>query len=215
MRRRTWPRRRPMGRWNGLLFSAALGIGLALAVICCVNARLRPILLEVAHTQTSNAVTAAINDAVAAQAVEYTDLITLEKDAAGNVIALTSNMARINSLRSDLLSCALEAVDGLELQEMGIPLGTLIDFDLFSGRGPEIWVKVLSVGAASAEFTNQFTEAGINQTRHQIFFDLAADVSILLPGEQCTSTIKVQVCVAETVIVGQVPATYLQIGEIP
>ena len=71
------------------------------------------------------------------------------------------------------------------------------------------------MGAGSAEFANQFTEAGINQTRHQIFFDLAADVSILLPGEQCTSTIKVQVCVAETVIVGQVPATYLQIGEIP
>ena len=112
---------------------------------------------------------------------------------------------------------AILAFRPLELFAAGFQLsfGAALGLTLLAGSGPKIRVQILPVGAISSRFDTEFQSAGINQTRHQIFFDLAADVSILLPGEQCTSTIKVQVCVAETVIVGQVPETYLQIGEIP
>ena len=198
----------------GLACSVLLGVGLALLLIYRLNARLRPVLLAAAEAQTANRITAAINDAAAAQAVSYTDLVTLERDAAGNIIALTSNMAQANVLRAQLLDAALEAVNGLEYHELEIPLGTLMDLDLLSGRGPSLTVKVVSAGEAHAEFENVFTSAGINQTRHQIFFHITAQVAILLPGETCRSTVSLQVCVAETVIVGKVPDTYLQLGDI-
>lgn len=39
-----------------------------------------------------------------------------------------------------------------------------------------------AVGSASAAFRNQFTAAGINQTRHQIFLDVDVYMSILRRG---------------------------------
>lgn len=208
-----------LGRWskkNDLrriwaLLTVFAGVGLALLLIFRLNARLRPILLELALAQTSNYITAAIDQAVAAQSVSYSDLVTLERSENGDIVALTSNMAQANVLRAQLLDTALTALDGLETMEMEIPLGTICDWDLFSGVGPNIMVRVLYTGTASAEFENAFSSAGINQTCHQIFFRINADVSVLLPGRQHHTTVSTRVCVAETIIVGKVPETYLKI----
>lgn len=205
--------RRQTHRMRGLwiFLTAAAGVGLALLLIVPFNARLRPILLELARTQTSNQITAAIDQAVAKQAVAYSDLVTLERSESGDIVALTSNMARANVLRAQLLDTALTALDGLETMEIGIPLGTILDWDLLSGLGPDIHVRILYTGTAAAEFENEFTTAGINQTRHQIFFKIDAQIAVLLPGRQCRTTVSTRVCVAETIIVGKVPETYLQI----
>jgi sporulation protein YunB len=206
-------------RWSGradprkarALLSLLLGVGLALVVIVQLNARLRPLLLELALSQTSNYMTAVIDRAVSAQSVTYTDLVTLERSESGEVVALTSNMAQANLLRTQLLETALTALDGLGELEVGIPLGTVFDLDLFSGLGPEIRAKVLYTGTAAAELENEFSSTGINQTRHQIFFHVSADVTVLLPGQQYRTTVSTRVCVAETVIIGKVPETYLQL----
>ena len=209
-----------LGRWHrqthclrGLwvLLSVLAGVGLALVFIVPFNARLRPILLELACTQTSNQITAAIDGAVAEQAVSYNDLVTLERSESGDIVALTSNMARANVLRAQLLDTALTALDGLETMEMEVPLGTVLDWDLLSGLGPDVHMRILYTGTASAEFENEFTTAGINQTRHQIFFKIDTEIAVLLPGRQCRTTVSTRVCVAETIIVGKVPETYLQI----
>ena len=209
-----------LGRWRRktrylggfwALVSACGAIGLALLLIAQLNARLRPILLELALAQTANRISAAVDTAVSAQAISYADLVTLERSDQGEIVALTSNMARANVLRAQLLETALDALDGLETAEMELPLGTILDWDLLSGVGPGIGVRVLYTGTASAEFENQFSTAGINQTCHQIFFHISADITVLLPGKQYRTTVDTRVCVAETVIVGKVPETYLEI----
>lgn len=208
-----------LDRWCGriglrnlwALLPVLAGVGLAMVLIFRLNARLRPILLELALTQTSNHITAAIDQAVAEQAVAYTDLVTLERSENGDIVALTSNMASANVLRAKLLDVALTELNGLETMEMEIPLGTICDWDLFSGVGPKVKVRVLYTGTAAAEFENAFSSAGINQTCHQIFFRVSADISVLLPGRQYRTTVSTRVCVAETIIVGKVPETYLQI----
>ena len=201
--------RRLRGIWP--LWAACTGVGLALLLIVSLNARLRPILLELALTQTSHRITAAIDEAVAAQAVAYADLVTLERSESGDIVALTSNMAHANLLRSQLLEATLAALDELETMKMDIPMGTIFGWDLLSGLGPDIHVRVLYTGTASAEFENAFSSAGINQTCHQIFFHVNAEITVLLPGGQYRTTVSTRVCVAETVIVGKVPDTYLQL----
>ena len=209
-----------LGRWRrqthhlrgiGALLIACTGVGLALLLIFSLNAHLRPILMELALAQTSNRITAAIDEAVAAQAIAYTDLVTLERSESGDIVALTSNMACANVLRTQLLDAALRALSELETMEMEIPLGTVFSWDLLSGIGPDIKVRVLYTGTASAEFDNVFSTAGINQTCHQIFLQVDAGITVLLPGKQYHTTVNTRVCIAETVIVGKVPDTYLQI----
>lgn len=193
------------------LLAFAVGIGLALALIVQVNARIRPVLLEFALARTANLITAAIDRAVAEQAVSYGELVTLERSQSGEIIALNSDLASANRLRTQLLEVALEALDGLELTKLELPLGTLLGWELLSGRGPLIKVKILYTGTASAEFENTFSAVGINQTQHQIVFCIDADICVLLPGRQVSRTVSTRVCVAETIIVGKVPETYLQI----
>lgn len=208
------------GRWrkrvNPYFFwcviTMLVGVGLAVAFIANLNARLRPILLELALTQTSNCITEAINQAVADQAVAYSDLISFEYSSGGDIVAMVSNMSHANTLRSELLNAALTALDGLETLKMGIPLGTIFDIDLFSGLGPNVDVRILYTGTASAQFENSFFDAGINQTCHQIFFTVDANLTVLLPGQQYNTNVSTKVCVAETVIIGKIPETYLRIG---
>ncbi len=209
-----WRRRKKVnfyGLW--LIFTAFIGIGSALILVYRLDARLHPILTELARTQTSNYITAAIDQAVSEQAIEYSDLVTLERSGNGDIVALTSNMAQANVLRSQLLDIALSKLNGLEKTEFEIPLGTVYDWDILSGRGPTIDLRVLYTGTASAEFENSFSSAGINQTCHQINFRISADISVLLPGRQYHTSVDTVVCVAETVIVGKVPETYLQIAQ--
>jgi sporulation protein YunB len=208
-------------RWSGrvdprkvwALLTLLLGVGLALVVIVQLNARLRPLLLELALSQTSNTMTAAIDRVVSAQAVAYTDLVTLERAESGEVVALTSNMAQANLLRTQLLDAALTALDGLGELEVSIPLGTIFDVELLSGLGPTVRAKVLYTGTAAAELENEFSAAGINQTCHQIYFHISADVTVLLPGGQYRTSVNTRVCVAQTLIIGKVPETYLQLDQ--
>lgn len=191
----------------------AAGVSLVVAFMISLNVKLRPILLEMALTQTSNCITEAINQAVAEQAVAYSDLITFEYSSTGDIVAMVSNMSQSNLLRAELLNVALATLDGMETLEVGVPLGTIFDVDLFSGLGPDVDVRILYTGTASAQFENYFFDAGINQTCHQIFFTVDADLTVLLPGQRYNTNVRTKVCVAETVIIGKIPETYLHFGE--
>lgn len=64
----------------------------------------------------------------------------------------------------------------------------------------------------TTRFRNNFEQAGINQTLHQVMLDVSVTVYLLIPGETLSTQVDSEICVAETVIVGQVPETYLYLG---
>lgn len=216
-RKRLFYRLQRHRRRNSLLLSAAMGIGLAFWVIGFFEAQLSPVLNAMASAKVSNVVTRSLDGAIAAQVEEsgltYSDIITMEKDSSGRITALTSNMSVLNHLRTSILGTAVEAVEQIDTGELAIPMGNLTGVNFLSGRGFSVPVEVVSVGSAHAEFENLFSDAGINQTRHQIVLDVTVAVKILLPGDTLETDVTAQVPVAETVIVGAVPDTYLQVGK--
>lgn len=223
-RRWRWPRRawyppRRGSRETGLLFSALVGVGLALVLIFRLSGQLRPVLSAMAEARVTNAVTQSVSQSVSAYIeahnLTYEDFITMEKDSSGRITAMTSNMAAMNRLRTDLLAQVVDTVDSMDTGPLSIPLGNLTGLSLLSGRGIAIPVDILATGSTTAEFQNLFSDAGINQTHHQIMLDFSVSVEILLPGENLPVNISVPVCVAETVIVGSVPDTYLQMKDSP
>jgi hypothetical protein len=73
-------------------------------------------------------------------------------------------------------------------------------------------VRILSIRNSDANFISNFSQAGINQTLHQVTMEVSIDVAVLVLGQTASFTMTSQVVVAETVIVGQVPETFLQTG---
>lgn len=154
------------------------------------------------------AVSEAVSETVETGKYEYTDLISFEKDHDGKITALTSNMIQCNRLQIEVSENVMRKVGSVSSSELAIPLGSLTGITLLAGRGPNIFVKVLSVGSPTATFENKFTDAGINQTKHQIVLNITVTVKILISGYTTSATVESSLAVAETVIVGAVPDTY-------
>ena len=192
---------------------------LLLALTVAVVLHMKPVVVDLATARTSNAVNrivvAAVNDAVDSGRIDYAQLVDFDKDAEGHVTALRSNMAAFNRLQASIADDILQRMAEVSSTDLAIPIGTLTGSPLLAGRGPCLRVRMQSVGTATARFDNQFSSAGINQTRHRIILDVDVHVSILLPGLTTYTKVSNEISVAETVIVGGVPETYTYFSTTP
>lgn len=192
---------------------------LLLALTVAVVLHMKPVVVDLATARTSNAVNrivvAAVNDAVDSGRIDYEQLVDFDKDAEGHVTALRSNMAAFNRLQASIADDILQRMAEVSSTDLAIPIGTLTGSPLLAGRGPCLRVRMQSVGTATARFDNQFSSAGINQTRHRIILDVDVHVSILLPGLTTYTKVSNEISVAETVIVGGVPETYTYFSTTP
>ena len=179
--------------------------------------RIRPILRTLAITEVNDIIMIdiydIINEEFASGSMNYDKLITLEKDYSGNITALKANTPVINILQAKITK-EVVLLENSDVTDIKIPIGNALGGVVFSGRGPSFVVKILSVTDVQAEFINYFYEEGINQTRHSIVLEVSAVIDLYVPGSPDTrTTVTAEVVVAETVIVGQVPNVYADIGK--
>ena len=189
---------------------------LALVLLGFIRTKYDAVMLDLTQTQVTNATSDLINDAIAHQIangkIEYDRIVYFEKDLNGKITALKTNIGEVNKLKTDTLNLINDEILAHDHSQMGIPLGSLFLPELFSGKGPLIPVKILSIRNSDATFESSFTHAGINQTMHQLRMCVLVDVSVLVLGKTVRFTVSSDVVVAETVIVGAVPDTFLQTG---
>lgn len=191
-------------------------LALVISGFVLLRIRLWPVVEDLAKTQVINTTSDLINDAISQQIVEgniqYDRIVYFEKDLNGRITALKTNMSEVNRLKTDILNIINDNILAQNSEQLGVALGSLILPEFFSGKGPDIPVKVLSIRNSDADFKSFFSEAGINQTLQQLTMDVKVDVTILVLGNTQSVTVSSSVVVAETVIVGDVPETFLQTG---
>ena len=191
-------------------------LALILAGFLLLRGRYFAVITELARTQVTNSTSDLINDAVAKQIdtgkIAYDRIVYFEKDLNGRITALKTNIGEVNILKTQTLNVINEEILEIDQTSLGIPVGSLILPEFLSGRGPMIPVKIMSVRNSDASFHSAFTHAGINQTMHQLNMNVLVDVTVLVLGRTLTFTVSSQVVVAETIIVGDVPDTFLQAG---
>lgn len=205
-----------------LLIALALLVGL----YAIFRTEVQPVIDEMARMQMDGVISTLMNDAIneqiAAGLIDYDRMVLLEKDVSGNLTALRTNMSEVNHLKTQILHQINVRLEHLQQQTVGLPLGSIILPELFSGQGPEIPIRLISIGSSGADFENQFSAAGINQTLHRILLTANVDVTVLVPGGTVNKRVTTEVVVAETIVVGAVPQNYVTIddtndllGEIP
>lgn len=206
MRRRI----RRLVRWILLLLLAAV------AALLVFRSKYQTEIRNLAETQVKNTTSDLINDAIDAQIadghIQYDRIVYFEKDLNGRITALKTNMTEVNRLKTAILNLINDEILALDTSELGVPVGSLILPEFLSGKGPQIPVQILSIRNSDAAFHSNFIEAGINQTLQQLTMEVSVDVAVLVLGKTNNFTVATQVVVAETIIVGQVPETFLQTG---
>lgn len=195
---------------------------LCLCLLICValvgflyfRGKYRDIIRELAQTSVINATSDLANDAVAKQIengnIQYDRIVYFEKDVNGRITALKTNIGEVNHLKTDILNIINDQILSLDAADIGIPIGSLFLPEFFSGKGPAIPVHIIAIRNSDATFSSNFVEAGINQTLHQLVMDVSVDAAVLVLGETSTFSVSSQIVVAETVIVGDVPNTFIQ-----
>lgn len=194
-----------------LILCVALGIAFLM-----LRSRYRDVIRELAETQVKNTTSDLTNDAIAKQIakgeIQYDRIVYFEKDLNGRITALKTNMSEVNRLKTDILNIINDEILALDASDIGIPLGSLFLPEFFSGKGPAIPVHILSIRNSDATFSSSFSQAGINQTLHKLIMTVNVDVAVLVLGETGSFAVNSEVVVAETIIVGEVPTTFLQTG---
>lgn len=142
---------------------------------------------------------------------KYDEIINFEKDLEGNIILLKADTLKMNKISTDV---ALRVQRDLkEIGQVGIefPIGYVTKNNLLSNLGPKITATMQPVGHVETRYISDFESAGINQTRHKIYVEVKAKIKVVLPIGYNEVEVISQLPITETVIVGKIPETSVQL----
>ena len=185
---------------------------LGLGLMCLTLVRnMDPLVRDMAVAGAKNAAAAAMQKAVAARMTggQWSDLVQLVKDGEGQITAAVTDVGRVNELQAALAGDVIAALTAPNTADLGVPLGNLLPSPFFSGLGPKVPIRILSVSEVEVKLMSRFTSAGINQTLHRLLLTLSARVRVLIPTGTVTAIVYADVTAAETLIVGRVPDSYM------
>lgn len=199
-------RRLPWALRLAAVLAAAVGL------LAALDNEVRPVVITMAQYQARVSSILAINEAVLdemeKEEIGYDDLVTIDRLQDGTVSSIQADAAAINRLKARLTSAVSARLAALQLEEVEVPLGTLLGWQIFAGRGPSIRFQVVPASFVESDITSTLEAAGINQTQHKILMQFKVEMSAIIPGYTTSVTVNTQVSIADTLIVGNVPQFY-------
>ena len=171
------------------------------------------VLISISEATMRACTTVAVNDAVyytLSDEIRYEDLVKITQNETGEIIAVAANPLKINKIARDTASISQSNLKNLSLNGIPVPLGALTGIEAFAGVGPNINFRIIPVSSVTCGFSSTFESVGINQTKHSIYLNVIADISIVMPSRTENFAVRTDVLVGEWVIVGNIPDVYLQ-----
>ena len=138
----------------------------------------------------------------------YEDLFSIEKDEKGNILMIKSNVFPINEIISSIPIKIQEDINNEGRNNIKIALGTFTGIKILAGRGPNVKVKISTIGNVETDLKSEFLSQGINQTIHRVYLQIKCKITILTPFNNMQEEITNQVLIAENIIVGNIPSNY-------
>lgn len=197
-------------RWLYVLLALLLVI---IALFIYFQRNVTRVLIAISEATMRASTTIAVNDAVyytLSDEMRYDDLVKITRNEAGDIVAVAANPLKINKIARDTASISQSNLKNLSLNGIPIPLGALTGIEAFAGLGPSIHFRIIPVSSVSCGFSSTFESVGINQTKHSIYLNVVADISIVMPSKTENFAVATDILVGESVIVGTVPDAYLQ-----
>lgn len=108
---------------------------------------LRPVIITMAQYQCRVVSVLAMNEAVMEELNEVQDieqaLVEVDKAPDGTVSAIEINSVEVNRLKTRLTDAVANRLLSVPKQDVRIPLGTLLGWQIMAGRGPDIPLQVV------------------------------------------------------------------------
>ena len=196
-----------------LLFLFALTAGI---LIWTVERQIEPNLEEVGGIKAKIMVQQIVNKAVNEQLYEtgsMEDVLIKKTNEDGQLEVLQANTQAMNLLMTEISKELQEQYSGCTEEIYYVPLGVLLGDHILSQGGPEIKLRIRPLSVSSMDFKTEFETQGINQTKYKVYLELTSEVKVLAPFTKDTFRIATTVLIAEAIILGTVPGSYVSVPE--
>ena len=140
-------------------------------------------------------------------------LLTVERDDEGNIQYLEPNSRVINKLLLEFSTKVKENYSLDDVEEIKVNWGVITGSKMLSQLPFTAKVKVQPVSLTKFQYESEFETEGINQTRYRLYCTVNSQIHIVAPFTDKTAEINRKVLLAEAVIVGKVPDSYVVVPE--
>jgi len=171
-------------------------------VISVADAEMRAKSLEIVNKSILDEFTKQFN---------YDEIIHVEKDRNDNIVMLKADTIKMNKIACDVALSSQKRLKNLGNVGVKVPMGYIFKNNILAYFGPSITIKMQPIGQIETKYVSEFEQAGINQTRHKIYVQVKTRVRVIIPLKSNDIEVNNEVAVAETIIVGKIPDTALNL----
>jgi len=140
----------------------------------------------------------------------YNDIIKFDKDNDGNIIMMTADTLKLSEIATLTVLKAQEELEKKSQVDIRIPMGYVTKNNILARFGPDVKIRMRPIGHITTRYLSEFEDAGINQTRHKIYIETTTRVKMIMAVSSSELEIVNQIPIVETIIVGRVPSTAIQ-----
>lgn len=184
-------------------------------LILSLDHLIRPSAITIAETKAKIAATESINEAIVSyinSSDDFNNLLTVQTDSTNKITYTNLNTSKANELKANITSIAIDSFNQGNTKNLSIPAGSLTGSVILSGVGPSIPIKYMLSGNVNSNFESKFESAGVNQTKHTVYLNLSMEIAVYILPYKTKTQIDTNIPVAETIIVGNVPNVYADLG---
>ena len=177
--------------------------------------RILPTVLDIAEITMKAEAIKVINEEtmrIYEENFNYDDIMKIEKDSEGNITMIRSDTIKQNKLTAEVVLACNEKLQNLGELGAKVPLGYMTNNAFFYRMGPKINVKMEQIGNLNTSYDSTFESAGINQVRHKIYLNIDVKMRLVVPLASKDVELSCEIPVSETIIVGKIPDTAINIG---
>ena len=165
-----------------------LCIFLALAVLFLyaekhLSPEMRPLAVSAAQAQIDKTVDEVLAQFNEQGKIAYDELVSVGTNADGRTVSLSMNAGKVNEVKTDFCRAVSDRLAENGSLSFSVPLGSLSEKNLFSGKGFPVKVKLSPAVSVSGEIESEYEPGSFNQFRHAIWLNLSVAVTVILPGD--------------------------------
>ncbi len=193
--------------WARRTFICAVGLLISTLFLQWAFNKSEPLILPLAQRELEDLITDIVYNEV--EQTDLSDIVIPCYTEDGTLSHMRTDTAAVNGAVAVIVN-EIESVLGDEDIRIAIPVGDIVGDALSLGQGPDILVELNQYKSTRAEARSSIKSAGINHTLHTLTLYLDVEAVVILPGLN-TGRINVSVAlpIAETLVVGDTPGTYI------
>ncbi len=139
----------------------------------------------------------------------YNEFYEYEKNAEGDIVLIRANTAKINLMTIYAQKELQKSLNSLKKDKISIPAGAFTGSSWLADKGNGIELNVIPIGTIETKINSYYYNEGINQTLHRLVLKTTATVRLLVPIRAKDVTISTEFLLAEDVLAGRVPESYV------